>query len=77
MNRLVEMRSAAGPRLTVGLNDAYIEKFLARDINLALAINNAYSAWQELDAKSTYKKPEGIDSFWRKKKVMLICGSHT
>lgn len=60
MDVLREMRSAAGPKLTVGLNDTYVEKFLARDLNLSMAINNAYQKWKKLDPVTTYKRPEGL-----------------
>ena len=32
---------------------------MVKDINLALAIANAYKAFQQLDGKETYEKPEG------------------
>jgi hypothetical protein len=42
MEKLSQIRAAAGPKFTMGLPDSYIERFLTKDISLALAINNAY-----------------------------------
>jgi len=63
MDRLSEMRAAAGPKVTVGLNDSYIKQFLSTDLSLAMAINNAHKRWQALNkedgGRETFKKPEG------------------
>ena len=64
MDRLSEIRKHAGPRLTVGLNDSYVRQFLAKDINLALAINKAHDEFKLLKAQpgdgvDTFRKPEG------------------
>jgi 4-aminobutyrate aminotransferase-like enzyme len=66
MQQLEEMRNATGPTLTQGLPDSYITQFLAQDLNLSLAISNAYNKFQTLD-KSMYERPEGeiIDEIQR------------
>eukprot|EP00392_Amoebophrya_sp_AT5.2_P005962 g5972.t1 len=59
MNLLNEMRKHSGPRLTVGLPQDYVKKFLVDDSNLTLAIATAHKQWKGLNADETYKKPEG------------------
>jgi len=46
MDALSEIRKTAGKRITVGLPDYIIEKFLAKDVNLAAAIQKAHKIWQ-------------------------------
>ncbi|CAD7963518.1 unnamed protein product [Amoebophrya sp. A120] len=59
MDLLHEMRKHAGPRLTVGLPQEYIKKFLVEDHQLVLAIQHAHEKWKQLDPAQTYRKPEG------------------
>jgi len=54
---LIEMRNAAGPKITSGLSDHYLAKF-ANDARLADAIEKAYAIWSGLDAETTYRMPE-------------------
>lgn len=54
---LIEMRSAAGQRITEGLADKYLARF-ANDTRLAEAIETAYGVWSGLDADTTYRMPE-------------------
>ncbi|MAD28178.1 MAG: lysine 6-aminotransferase [Woeseiaceae bacterium] len=48
LNRLKEMRGHGGSILTHGINDDLISDFLNEDIDLQTAINNGYSAFNEL-----------------------------
>ena len=57
MDVLTKIRSKAGPHRTVGISDDDIKKFLAKDVNLGLAIKDALDVWETLDASTTY----GVD----------------
>ena len=57
MDILRKIRSKAGPHRTVGISDDDIKRFLANDVNLGLAINDALAIWETLDANTTY----GVD----------------
>lgn len=46
MELLSVIRSSAGKRLTTGLPDHVIERFLIKDVNLALAIRKAHHIWK-------------------------------
>jgi len=54
---LIEMRAAAGQRITEGLADKYLARF-ANDTRLVEAIEKAYGVWSGLDADKTYRMPE-------------------
>jgi len=54
---LVEMRNAAGQRITEGLSDKYLARF-ANDVRLVEAVEKAYTVWSGLDAETTYRMPE-------------------
>jgi len=58
LQRLAEMKEASGLRMTEGLTNNHLERFLASDPRLAEVIIAAYAAWQKLDPKTTYKMEE-------------------
>ena len=51
LEQLIAIRDYAGPRQTVGLTDATLERFLQRDPTLAQAINEASASHEAMRAE--------------------------
>ena len=58
MDILDQLRAKAGTHKTVGISDCDIRKFLAKDVNLGLAIKDAMVLWETLDEATTYGMDE-------------------
>jgi acetylornithine/succinyldiaminopimelate/putrescine aminotransferase len=58
MELLKKMREQAGLSRTVGLPDSFIHQHLVKDVELGLAIKEAYERFQTLDPSTTYKVDE-------------------
>ena len=74
MDLLAQIRAAAGPKITVGLNDSFIVEFLAKDISLSLAINNAYKVWKNYVVEETCYVQRGGGDETRGQGGLLVWG---
>ena len=58
MELLTKMREQAGCSRTIGLPDTFIHQHLVKDVDLGLAIKEAFDRFQTLDPSTTYQVDE-------------------